>query len=143
MMFAVVSLLILLSSLIEVHSRDVPYVYFKNEILANHSYVNFSLVKDDDSESVQCHTDLKTCCNSSHGSHRGDWYFPDGNRLPFHSDNDIHESRRDRSVYLRRSMAISPSGMYRCDIETIDSQNKTMTQETVYVGLYADGGSVA
>ena len=61
----------------------------------------------------------------------------------FHSDSDIHESRRGRSVYLRRNMTISPSGMYRCDIETIDSQNKTMTRETVYVGLYADGGSVA
>ena len=83
MMLAVVSLLILLSSLIEVHSRDVPYVSFKNEMLANHSYVNFRLVKYDDSDSVQCHTDLKSCCNSSHGSHRGDWFFPDGNRLPF------------------------------------------------------------
>ena len=96
-----------------------------------------------DSYSVQCHTDLKSCCNSSQGSHRGDWFFPNGNRLPFHSANDIHESRRDRSVYLRRNMAISPSGIYRCDIETIDSQNKAMTRETVYVGLYADGGNVA
>ena len=96
MMLAVVSLLILLSSLIEVHCRDVPYVSFKNQILANHSYINFRLVKNDDSDSVQCHTDLKSCCSGDQGSHRGDWFFPNGNRLPFHTDNDIHESRRDR-----------------------------------------------
>ncbi|CAI8046731.1 hypothetical protein GBAR_LOCUS25838, partial [Geodia barretti] len=35
------------------------------------------------SDSVQCHTDLSTCCSGTEGSHRGDWYFPDETRLPF------------------------------------------------------------
>ena len=33
-------------------------------------------------DSVQCHTDLKLCCSTDQGPFRGDWYFPDGDRLP-------------------------------------------------------------
>ena len=139
-MLAVVSLILFLS-LIEVHSQSFPYVSFMNKTLTNNSYVNFCLV-DDGSDSVQCHTDLTTCCNHSHGSHRGDWFFPNGSRLSFHAASDIHESRNNRKVDLCRKTSTSPSGMYRCDMETVASQNKTMTRETVFVGLYADGGSV-
>ena len=51
--------------------------------LANHSYVDISLVGNDcsGSDSVQCHTDLDTCCSGLQGIHRGDWYFPNGDRL--------------------------------------------------------------
>ena len=111
-----------------------------NKTLANNSYVNFSLV-DDGSDSVQCHTDLATCCSYRQGSHRGDWYFPNGSRLSFHVSN-IHEFRNNHRVDLRRKTSTSPSGIYRCDIETVASHNKTMTRETVYVGLYANGGRV-
>ena len=43
-----------------------------------------SVVRDDDSgsDSVQCITDLSTCCSGAQGNHCGDWYFPDGTRLP-------------------------------------------------------------
>ena len=55
------------------------------QTLANHSYVDISLVRDDSSgsDSVQCITDLDTCCTNTDGPYRGDWYFPDGTRLPF------------------------------------------------------------
>ena len=138
-MLTVVSL-VLLWSLIEVHSQSFPYVSFMNKTLANNSYVNFSLV-DDGSNSVQCHTDLTTCCSYRQGIHRGDWFFPNGSRLSFHFSN-THEFRNDSRVHLRRKTSTSPSGMYRCDMETVASLNKTMARETVYVGLYADGGSV-
>ena len=85
------------------------------QTLANHSYVNFSQVGklNDSSDSVQCHTDLDSCCTHNQGSYRGDWYFPNGNRLPFDSSlNDIHEARQDRAVDLRRNRATSPSGLY-------------------------------
>ena len=64
-------------------SQTFPYVSFLGQTLANHSYVNLSLVGDDLSgrDSVQCHTDLGTCCTMPQGSHRGDWYFPNGSRL--------------------------------------------------------------
>ena len=68
-----------------VHSQTFPYVSFMGQTLANHSYVDLSTVgrEPDGSDSVQCHTDLSTCCSGVQGSHRGDWYFPIGTRLPF------------------------------------------------------------
>ena len=80
-------LLFLLWCLVEVHSQTFPYVSFNSQTLANHSYVDLGQVGSDDasgSDSVQCHTDLTTCCRNTEGSHRGDWYFPAGTRL-YHS----------------------------------------------------------
>ena len=47
--------------------------------------MDFSLVGHmrTNSDSVQCHTDLTTCCTGGQGIHRGDWYFPNGDRLQF------------------------------------------------------------
>ena len=81
-MLAMVVSLSLLWSLVEVHSQTFPYVSFKGQTLANHSYVDFSLVGYG-GDSVQCHTDLTTCCSGNQGIHRGDWYFPNGDRLQF------------------------------------------------------------
>ena len=103
-------------------SQTFPYVSFMGQTLANHSYVDLSLVGDDNggSDSIQCRTDLSTCCSWSQGNHRGDWYFPNGGRLPFPGDGDIYEARRTQRVDLRRrNRATSPVGIYRCEIPTI------------------------
>ena len=139
----VVSLLLLLSSLVEVHfQQEFPYVSFMGQTLANHSYVNLSLVGEHNS--VQCHTDLGTCCSSEHGPHRGDWYFPTGTRLPLPGDGDIYESHGYQSVDLHRTNnATSPAGIYRCDIATEDvhdNTNASVRDRPVYVGLYNAGG---
>ena len=141
MMLALVVSLNLFCFLVDVHSQTFPYVSFKGQTLANDSYVDFSLVGDlkNGSDSVQCHTDLNTCCTGGQGIHRGDWYFPNGTRLPF-GPAAIHESRRKKRVDLRRISATSPTGMYHCDIATTD-HNET-TQKRVYVGLYANGGGL-
>ena len=100
----VVISLSLLWSLVEVNPQQTPYVSFNGETLANHSYLNFSHIGYELSgdNSVQCHTDLRTCCSSGQGMHRGDWYFPNGHRLPFDGTNDIHQHRDYRRVDLRR-----------------------------------------
>ena len=124
------------------HSQRVPYVSFMSQTLANHSYVVLSLVGDysNDGEGVQCHTDLSTCCSRFQGSHRGDWYFPDGTRLPFPTYGNIYESRGSQRVDLRRSNnANSPVGIYRCGIPTNDVHER----ETIYVGLYTGSGGNA
>ena len=124
----------------EVCSQTFPYVSFMGQTLANYSYVDLSLVGDDDSGNnrVQCHTDLQTCCSNTEGSHRGDWYFPNGDRLQF--SGDIHEHRNDQRVDIRRrNSATSPVGIYRCDIPTIavhDDNGYNSIKDTVYVGLY-------
>ena len=88
-------LLCFLSALVEVHSQTVPYVSFMGTNLPNHSYVDLTLVgrPEDGGDSVQCHTDLRTCCTSHYGPDRGDWYFPNGDRLPFPGSGDIYEAR--------------------------------------------------
>ena len=144
----VVLLLQLFSFLVEVHpQQDFPYVSFMGQTLANHSYVNLSLVGDDvsGSNSVQCHTDLGTCCSGIEGFHRGDWYFPNGIRLSFFGDT--YESREDQRVDLRRfKSTTSPTGIYRCDIATEavhDNTNASVRDRPVYVGLYtASGGKL-
>ena len=146
-----VLLCLLLWSLVEVHSQtEFPYVSFMGVTLPNHSYVDLTLVGNpvliDGDHSVQCHTDLSTCCSGSQGpTHRGDWYFPDGNRLPFplSSSVGIHEARHAQQVDLRRNNNDnSPSGIYRCDIPTnaVHHETDRSVRETVYLGLYATGG---
>ena len=89
---------------------------------------------------MRCHTDLFTCCTGSQGHHRGDWYFPNGNALSGSGGGgDIYKRRDAQVVHLcRRNNAMSPSGIYRCDIETVavNDNDNTITGETAYVGLY-------
>ena len=123
--------------------QTFPYVSFHGKTLANHSYVNLSLVGQDHSgvDSVQCRTDLSTCCGSAQGIHRGDWYLPDGNRLPFSDDADVFESRKAHRVDLFHRKT-NMTGIYRCDIPTnaVHDDTDTSVKDTVYVGLYLHGG---
>ena len=120
-----------------------------SQTLANHSYVDLSQVGNDTSgsDSVRCYTDLESCCSATQGIHRGDWYFPDGNRLPFNGLNfDTYEVRLSNGVVLRRSREVnSPTvGIYRCDIatNTVHDDTDISVRDTVYVGLYtASGGN--
>ena len=136
-------LLCLLSALVEVHSQTVPYVSFMGTNLTNHSYVNLTLVGNlrKGSDSVQCHTDLKTCCNATAGPHRGDWFFPNGTRLGFNLLGvDIYEVREEtQRVDVRRRNNGDTSGIYCCIIETNAFHNES-GWETVCAGLYASGG---
>ena len=117
-------------------SQTFPYVSFMNQTLANHSYVDLSLVGTSGSDSVQCHTDLSTCCSNQQGSHRGDWYFPNGDRLPFSSNVEVtFEVRTAQRVDLRRKTGTSPTGIYRCNTET-NAAHDNSQRNTVYVGLY-------
>ena len=124
--------------------QTIPYVSFMGQTLANHSYVDISQVGTGDA-AVQCHTDLPTCCRLAQGPHRGDWYFPNGTRLPFPGGGyTITLSHQAQRVDLRRtvSTALGPTGIYRCDIET-DALHDNDMNETVYVGLYTnDRGKV-
>ena len=94
------------------------------------------------SDSVQCHTDLSTCCSGAQGSHRGDWYFPNGTRLPF--SGDIFERRGSERVEIRHiNLGTSPAGIYRCGIPTIPvHDDDTSVRATIYLGLYTGSGGI-
>ena len=140
------SLLCLLWSLVEVQSQTAPYISFMGNPLPNHSYVDFNEVgRDRATDTVDCHTDLSTCCRTEQLSPRGDWFFPNGTRLPFFNESDdIEESLQPQVVHIRRTnLAINgPSGIYRCFIGTIAVHdiNTASVGEAVYVGLYHNGG---
>ena len=143
-------LLCLLWSLVEVHSQTAPYVSFMGETLPNHVYVNLSLVGNDynGGDSVQCHTDLSTCCTGVQGIHSGDWFAPGSETrvlFPNVSNVDIYEVRGHQRVDLRRrNNADMPSGIYRCQIptNTVHNDNDIFSvRESVYVGLYDSGGN--
>ena len=137
-------LLCLLSSLMDVHSgENFPHVTFMGNTLSNNSYLDLSLVGENrSSDTVQCHTDLATCCRSSHGIHRGDWFASDNDkRLPFRGENPVnfYEDRQEKIVHLRsKNNASEPSGIYRCVIatEAVHDDSDQSVGETVYVGLY-------
>ena len=137
-------LLLVMLTLMEVQCQQTfPYVSFMGQTLANHSYVDISQVGNDGSgsNSVQCHTDLSTCCSMAQGSYRGDWYFPNGDRLPFTGGDggSIVENREDMRVDLHCISGTEPTGIYRCNIAT-DAIHINGGRETVYVGLYTSGG---
>ena len=147
MSFAKVSqglhLVTFLCSLVEVHSQTTtPFISFQGNTLANHSYVDFSEVgrAEDGSDSVRCRSELDMCCSMTQGDLRGDWFFPSGVVLPFPGlTNDPFEGRGAQTVDLRRTTALSPSGIYLCDI-AFDS-NEPLAREIFYVGVYNNGGT--
>ena len=56
---------------------------------------------------------------------------------------DIYEDRQDLVVHIRRrNNPTGPSGIYRCVIPTnaVHNDIDPSVGETVYVGLYANGG---
>ena len=120
------------------------------QTLANHSYVDLDLVGRTDEplsnvntgDSVECHTDLTTCCSGSDGVHRGDWYFPNGTRLPFAQSTGIYESRDTKIVEINRNHEASQiSGIYQCNIPTkaVHDSDNASVRNRVYVGLYTSG----
>ena len=147
-MRAIASLLFyLLFALVEVHSQSAPYVTFMDNNIPNHSYVDLNTVGGITSKGslkVQCYTDLTTCCSDAQGPDRGDWYFPNGNRLPFYNYNNVpvpalYESRGPQRVIVLRIGDGGTSGIYRCDIETIAVNNNT-GYVSLFVGFYTSGG---
>ena len=137
-----VLLTLLLWSLVEVHGQNFPHVAFMGSTVPNHGYVNLSQVGVLSSNTVQCHTDLTTCCTGAQGPHRGDWFAPgETTRLPF--SGDITENRVAQRVDLhRKNNANSPVGIYRCDIPTnaVHVPGGNSVRDTIYVGLYTDSG---
>ena len=101
---------------------------------------------DNGGDSVQCRTDLGVCCSVEQGPHRGDWYFPNGTRLPFTDSPQraVGESRGDQRVDLRH-WKLGTSGIYHCDIPTNAVHDNSVNidisvRDTVYIGLYLNEG---
>ena len=137
---------IVLLSVTEVHQLSFPYISFMGETLLNHAFVNLSLVGEHARgiDSIQCHTDLPTCCSSVEGEHGGAWYHPDGSSLPDVTHGGVYETHSVQRVDMQQEAndTSSPSGIYRCDIPTVavHDDHNYLLGESVHVGLYYSGG---
>ena len=139
-------LLCLLSALVEVHSQTAPYLTIEGKNIPNNSYVNLNTVghkiEHQTLNTLHCNTDMNTCCSRAQGPDRGDWYFPNGNRLPIYTYIDIpvlSEGRGPQQVVVYYRGSGGTSGIYRCDIETI-AVNNNSGNVSLFVGLYTSGG---
>ena len=122
---------------LSVHCQDeeYPQVTFMGNNLANHSYLDLSLVGTSDSDSVKCHTDVETCCSAGQGLNRGDWTFPNGTRLP--SSGDIYQRCYAQRVVLYSNSG-GESGIYRCNIAV--NTGHGIIKGFYYIGLYQSEG---
>ena len=102
------------------------------------TYQNNSLVTLEDigegDNALLCLTDLTACCQagSTSGSSLGNWFFPNGTRVPASSTQwDFHRTRSQSVVRLQRRRG-GEDGIYHCEIP--DSMN---VDQTIYIGVYS------
>ena len=104
------------------------------------NYQNNSIVILEDigqgGDALLCLTDLTACCRGGPTSGKrtvlGNWYFPNGTRVPSSSNQwDFHRTRGQNVVRLQRRRG-GEEGVYSCEIP--DEMNVT---QTIYIGVYS------
>ena len=113
------------------------YLSMNDDIIPNHGYVVISDIGSTDDTALICHTNRPATLNNNADS-GGNWFGPDETRVDGH---DVPGFRRNRGpmmvrLLLRKTATDPPSeGIYHCLVE-----DDTLTEQTVYVGLYNSGG---
>ena len=84
-------------------------------------------------DALLCLTDLTVCCRSSgNKSTLGDWYFPNGTRVPGDGNQwDIYRIRTGQSEVILNRRRGGEEGIYRCVIP-----DTTGVKQTIYIGVY-------
>ena len=90
----------------------------------------------DGDDALLCITTLTTCCRSPYtgemGSAIGNWFFPNGTRVPSAGAQwGFHRTRGQMEVHMQRRRG-GVEGIYRCVIP--DAMN---VDQTVYIGVYS------
>ena len=109
-------------------------------ILRGTTYQNNSIVTLEDigegDDVLRCLTDLTACCRSPYTdsigpSAVGNWFFPNGSRVPsIEARWDFHRTRGQSAVFLHRRQG-GEEGIYSCVIP-----NATGVDQTIYIGVY-------
>ena len=83
-------------------------------------------------DALLCITKFTACCipsyTSENGTALGNWFFPNGTRVP--SKGDIYRNRGQMVVRLNRIRG-GEEGIYHCEIP--DAMNVI---QTIYIGVY-------
>ena len=109
--------------------------------LRSTTYCNNSIVILEDigegRDALLCITNYTACCSGHYtgenGSFLGNWFFPNGTRVPSETatSSNFYRSRGRVVVRLHRRRD-GEEGIYRCEIP--DSMNVT---QTIYIGVYS------
>ena len=82
-------------------------------------------------DALLCITTLTACCNDN-SSALGNWFFPNGTKVPSSDEEwDFHRTRGQSVVLLHRRRG-GVEGIYRCEIP--DAMN---VNQTIYIGVYS------
>ena len=116
------------------------YLSINDAIIPNHGYVMISDIGSTENTALICNTNRPVINNFNTHHSGGEWYGPSGTRVGGISSEDVPRFVRTRGpmvVRLLRNTATDPpsEGIYHCVVE-----DDTMTEHTLYVGLYNSGG---
>ena len=92
-------------------------IVFKNETYSGNEIKIFDI--GESADAVICMTTRTDCCTDKNNETRnGEWYYPNGNKVPTMGDNqDFYRNRRSQQVLLhRRNNASGPLGYYCCEL---------------------------
>ena len=121
------------------------YLNLNDDIIPNHGYVVISDIGSTDDNALICHTNRPGNVTGIVGTNSGgDWIAPNGTTVGFggrytSTVPGFIRRRGPMMVRLLRNTATgTPSeGIYHCLVE-----DDTLTEQTVYVGLYNSGGGI-
>ena len=119
------------------------YFSLNDVIIHNHGYVVISDIGSTENTALICNTNRPVIDRFNKRHSGGDWYGPSGTRVGGMGSDDVPGFVRTRGpmiVRLLRNTATDPpsEGIYHCVVE-----DDTMTEHTLYVGLYnSENGKV-
>ena len=105
--------------------------FLNGTLLSNNSMALLSDVGEG-TRALYCLTSTARCCSTEAGGEHGRWILPDGS-----NSDDLHFVRGYSSLLLnRRSSAVGPTGVYRCELP--DARN---VLRNLYIGIYDNPSS--
>ena len=110
------------------------YLTLNDKFIPNHGYVVISDIGSTDGTALLCHTNHPPPSGSPHSG--GDWYAQDETRVNGNEVPGVTRTRGPMVVRLKRTTGTPAQGIYRYEVN-----DNTETQQTVYVGLFSDGGN--
>ena len=115
------------------------YLSLDGTVIPNHGYVEISDIDSTDDSALLCYTNRPaTLGNSPNFQSGGDWFAPDGTKIPSSAVPGFTRTRAAMVVRLKRASGTPPEGIYQCTID-----DATLTPQMVYVGLYNTGKGIA
>ena len=103
------------------------------------TYQNNSIVILEDigegDDALLCMTDVTDCCRPLPDKALGNWFFPNGTRVPSSGHQwDFHRTRGQSVIRLQRRRG-GADGIYRCVIPVPQSDAEDVNQ-TIFIGVY-------